>query len=95
MDDNFSPRVKDVISYSKEEALRLGQVPRRGHLRREVLPQGRTDYNHDRRQNPSHGQQLARECKASAKRCLVGRPSREGLRQDEPELRQSRGWHAV
>ena len=24
MDDNFSPRVKDVISYSKEEALRLG-----------------------------------------------------------------------
>jgi len=25
MDENFSPRVKDVISYSKEEALRLGQ----------------------------------------------------------------------
>uniref|UniRef100_UPI00404AD20A ATP-dependent Clp protease ATP-binding subunit n=3 Tax=Flavobacterium sp. TaxID=239 RepID=UPI00404AD20A len=24
MDDNFSPRVKDVISYSKDEALRLG-----------------------------------------------------------------------
>ncbi|MGB0177331.1 MAG: Clp protease N-terminal domain-containing protein, partial [Owenweeksia sp.] len=24
MDENFSPRVKDVISYSKEEALRLG-----------------------------------------------------------------------
>src|SRR5690606_38976805 len=24
MDDNFSPRVKDVIGYSKEEALRLG-----------------------------------------------------------------------
>jgi len=24
MDDNFSPRVKDVISFSKEEALRLG-----------------------------------------------------------------------
>ena len=24
MDDNFSPRVKDVISYSREEALRLG-----------------------------------------------------------------------
>ena len=24
MDDNFSPKVKDVISYSKEEALRLG-----------------------------------------------------------------------
>ena len=24
MDDNFSPRVKDVITYSKEEALRLG-----------------------------------------------------------------------
>ncbi len=24
MDDNFSPRVKDVIAYSKEEALRLG-----------------------------------------------------------------------
>ena len=24
MDDNFSPRVKDVISYSKEEAIRLG-----------------------------------------------------------------------
>lgn len=24
MDDNFSPRVKDVINYSKEEALRLG-----------------------------------------------------------------------
>ena len=24
MDDNFSPRVKDVISYSKEESLRLG-----------------------------------------------------------------------
>lgn len=24
MDDNFSPRVKDVISYSKEEAMRLG-----------------------------------------------------------------------
>ena len=24
MDDNFSPRVKEVISYSKEEALRLG-----------------------------------------------------------------------
>ena len=24
MDDNFSSRVKDVISYSKEEALRLG-----------------------------------------------------------------------
>ncbi|MCL9809435.1 ATP-dependent Clp protease ATP-binding subunit [Flavobacterium luminosum] len=24
MDDNFSPRVRDVISYSKEEALRLG-----------------------------------------------------------------------
>ena len=26
MDDNFSPRVKDVISYSKEEALRLGHT---------------------------------------------------------------------
>ena len=26
MDDNFSPRVKDVITYSKEEALRLGLV---------------------------------------------------------------------
>ncbi len=26
MDDNFSPRVKDVISYSKEEALRLGHA---------------------------------------------------------------------
>jgi len=25
MDENFSPRVKDVISYSKDEALRLGQ----------------------------------------------------------------------
>ena len=24
MDDNFSSRVKDVITYSKEEALRLG-----------------------------------------------------------------------
>ena len=24
MDENFSPRVKDVIAYSKEEALRLG-----------------------------------------------------------------------
>ena len=24
MDDNFSPKVKDVIAYSKEEALRLG-----------------------------------------------------------------------
>ena len=24
MDENFSPRVKDVISYSKEEAIRLG-----------------------------------------------------------------------
>ena len=24
MDDNFTPRVKDVIGYSKEEALRLG-----------------------------------------------------------------------
>ena len=24
MDDNFSPRVKDVITYSKEEAMRLG-----------------------------------------------------------------------
>ena len=24
MDDNFSPRVKDVITFSKEEALRLG-----------------------------------------------------------------------
>lgn len=24
MDDNFSPRVKDVIAHSKEEALRLG-----------------------------------------------------------------------
>ena len=24
MDDNFSARVKDVITYSKEEALRLG-----------------------------------------------------------------------
>ena len=24
MDDNFSQRVKDVITYSKEEALRLG-----------------------------------------------------------------------
>ena len=24
MDDNFSPRVKDAITYSKEEALRLG-----------------------------------------------------------------------
>ena len=24
MDDNFSPRVKDVIAISKEEALRLG-----------------------------------------------------------------------
>src|SRR5690606_5073507 len=24
MDDNFSPRIKDVITYSKEEALRLG-----------------------------------------------------------------------
>mgnify|MGYP001239920552 CR=1 FL=1 len=24
MDDNFSPKVKDVITYSKEEALRLG-----------------------------------------------------------------------
>src|SRR5690606_11145542 len=24
MDDNFSPRVKDVIAYSKEESLRLG-----------------------------------------------------------------------
>ena len=24
MDDNFSPRVKDVINYSKDEALRLG-----------------------------------------------------------------------
>ena len=24
MDDNFSPRVKDVITYSKEEAFRLG-----------------------------------------------------------------------
>ena len=24
MDDNFSPRVKDVIAYSNEEALRLG-----------------------------------------------------------------------
>ena len=24
MEDNFSPRVKDVIYYSKEEALRLG-----------------------------------------------------------------------
>lgn len=24
MDENFSPRVKDVIGYSKEEALRLG-----------------------------------------------------------------------
>ena len=26
MDDNFSARVKDVISYSKEEALRLGHT---------------------------------------------------------------------
>lgn len=26
MDDNFSPRVKDVIAYSKEEALRLGHA---------------------------------------------------------------------
>ena len=24
MDDNFSPRVKDVIAYSKDEAMRLG-----------------------------------------------------------------------
>ena len=24
MEDNFSPRVKDVIQFSKEEALRLG-----------------------------------------------------------------------
>lgn len=24
MDDNFSPRVREVISFSKEEALRLG-----------------------------------------------------------------------
>ena len=24
MEDNFSPKVKDVIAYSKEEALRLG-----------------------------------------------------------------------
>ena len=24
MDENFSPKVKDVIAYSKEEALRLG-----------------------------------------------------------------------
>ena len=24
MDDNFSPKVRDVITYSKEEALRLG-----------------------------------------------------------------------
>ena len=24
MDDNFSPRVKDVLAFSKEEALRLG-----------------------------------------------------------------------
>ena len=24
MDDNFSPKVKDVIAFSKEEALRLG-----------------------------------------------------------------------
>ncbi|MBC7494777.1 MAG: hypothetical protein H7221_07195, partial [Flavobacterium sp.] len=24
MDDNFSPRVKEVISFSKEEAMRLG-----------------------------------------------------------------------
>ncbi len=24
MDDNFSPKVKDVIAYSKEEAIRLG-----------------------------------------------------------------------
>lgn len=24
MDDNFSPRVRDVITFSKEEALRLG-----------------------------------------------------------------------
>jgi ATP-dependent Clp protease ATP-binding subunit ClpC len=26
MDDNFSPRVKDVITYSKEEAMRLGMI---------------------------------------------------------------------
>ena len=24
MDDNFSPKVRDVIAFSKEEALRLG-----------------------------------------------------------------------
>ena len=24
MDDNFSPKVRDVITFSKEEALRLG-----------------------------------------------------------------------
>ena len=27
MDDNFSPKVKDVITYSKEEALRILATP--------------------------------------------------------------------
>ena len=29
MDENFSPRVKDVIQFSKEEAIRLGHRTRR------------------------------------------------------------------
>jgi ATP-dependent Clp protease ATP-binding subunit ClpC len=36
MDDNFSPRVKDVITYSKEEALRLGHDFYRRHDARDT-----------------------------------------------------------
>ena len=38
MDDNFSPRVKDVIAFSKEEALRLGsRIYRYEHLMLGIL----------------------------------------------------------
>ena len=47
MDDNFSSRVKDVISYSKEEALRLGhkQIGTE-HLLLGMLRDGAVSYTH-------------------------------------------------
>jgi ATP-dependent Clp protease ATP-binding subunit ClpC len=40
MDDNFSPRVKDVITYSKEEAMRLDDFIGTEHLMLGILRDG-------------------------------------------------------
>ena len=48
MDDNFSSRVKDVITYSKEEALRLGHdFIGTEHLLLGMLRDGKPPYSLD------------------------------------------------